>query len=404
MHLGAVCILGSATPDVVTFFRAEKGDIQRLPLPKRILGHRQDLDDAASRWHISSSYRRLEADADTIDLPPVHIVDMRQELRAGNRSVFSRQLEAALAHALEAGQQAILFLNRRGTASHVFCRDCGWVARCPRCATPLTFHQPAADLQCHHCGYRRGFPRRCPQCRGLRVREFGVGTQRIQADVERRFPTARTLRWDRDVTRRKGSHDVILAHFAAHRADVLIGTQMLAKGLDLPLVTLVGVISADTGLHLPDYRAGERTFQILSQVAGRAGRGLLGGQVVLQTFHPEHPAIQAAAAHDFEGFYRAELDERRQLGYPPFNRLVRLVGHHPSERELERQGRALAQRLRPEASQARVDVIGPVPCFYSRRRGFARWHILLRGPDPKDLLPPELPEGWAVDVDPVSLL
>jgi primosomal protein N' (replication factor Y) len=403
-RLKAVCLLGSATPDIVTYRRAERGEIQLLELPNRILGHRGDLADQAARWGVASRYRALEAEASTIDMPPVHVVDMREELRSGNRSIFSRSLDHTLSQALEAGQQAILFLNRRGTASYVFCRDCGWVALCPRCQTPLTYHQAGAQLQCHHCGYRRGLPARCPNCRGTRVREFGAGTQRIQAEVERRFPGARTLRWDWDVTRRKGSHDVILAHFAAHRADVLIGTQMLAKGLDLPLVTLVGVVSADTGLYLPDYRAAERTFQVLSQVAGRAGRGLLGGQVILQTFHPEHHAIQAAAAHDYQAFYRTELEQRRQLGYPPFGRLARLIGRRPSEAVAEREGRSLAGRMRRAAAGTAVEVLGPVPCFYARLRGLARWQIVLRGPDPAHLVPLELPDGWEADVDPVSLL
>ncbi|HET7010034.1 MAG TPA: primosomal protein N' [Anaerolineales bacterium] len=403
-QIQAVGILGTATPDVVTYFRTGRGELRLLELPGRILGHRRDLADQAARWHVTSRYEQVEGEAHAVDMPPVHLVDMRQELRAGNRSIFSRRLELALDEALRSGQQAILFLNRRGTASYVFCRDCGWVARCPRCQTPLTYHQARADLLCHHCGYRRGRPTRCPQCRGSRVREFGAGTQRIQAEVERRLPAARTLRWDRDVTRRKGSHDVILAHFAAHRADVLIGTQMLAKGLDLPLVTLVGVISADTGLHLPDYRAAERTFQILSQVAGRAGRGLLGGQVILQTFHPEHHAIQAAAAHDYGAFYRTELSQRRELGYPPFARLARLVGRRPSDAVAEREGRSLAQRIRRAASGTSVKILGPVPCFYARLRGLARWQIILRGPEPAAVLPAEIPDGWAVDVDPVSLL
>ena len=402
--LGAVCLLGTATPDVVTYTRAERGDVRLLRLPQRILGHRSRLADQASRLGVAPRYRALESEASTIDLPAVDVVDMRHELRAGNRSLFSRALDRALSHTLEAGQQAILFLNRRGTATYVFCRDCGWAARCPRCRTPLTYHQSAADLVCHHCGYRRSKPSRCPNCRGTRVREFGAGTQRIQAEVEARYPAARTLRWDWDVTRRKGSHDVILAHFASHRADVLIGTQMLAKGLDLPLVTLVGVVSADTGLHLPDYRAAERTFQVLTQVAGRAGRGLLGGQVILQTFHPEHHAIRAAAAHDYAGFYREELAQRRELAYPPFTRLARLVGLRPTDRHAEREGKDLVQRMRRAVSASSVDFIGPVPCFYHRRGGLARWQIVLKGADPSPIVPLGLPDGWSIDVDPVSLL
>jgi primosomal protein N' (replication factor Y) len=238
------------------------------------------------------------------------------------------------------------------------------------------------------------------------VRYFGAGTQRIEAEMSARFPGARTLRWDWDATRRKGAHAVILAHFAAHRADVLIGTQMLAKGLDLPLVTLVGVISADTGLFLPDYRAAERTFQVLTQVAGRAGRGQAGGQVVLQTYHPEHEAIRAASVHDFPAFYRAELSHRRVLGYPPFRRLVRLVGRGASADSIERQAAHLATRLRRGIARLgqTIEVLGPTPCFFTRQRGLLRWQIVLRGADPAAAVPTDIPEGWTVDVDPVSLL
>jgi primosomal protein N' (replication factor Y) len=238
------------------------------------------------------------------------------------------------------------------------------------------------------------------------VRYFGAGTQRIQAEVEARHPGVRALRWDWDVTRRKGAHEVILAHFAAHRADVLIGTQMLAKGLDLPLVTLVGVVSADTGLHLPDYRAAERVFQVLTQVAGRAGRGPAGGQVILQTYHPEHPAIRAAAAHDYQAFYQDELPHRRELRYPPFYRLVRLVIRTPSGERAEREARRLAGRLRADVARrgSDIEVIGPTPCFFTRLNGLARWQVLLRGDDPRTAVPEALAEGWSVDVDPVSLL
>ena len=404
--LGAVCLLGSATPDVVTFHRAEAGEMHLLRLPKRILGHRKSVEAQQLRHSLPFAYQPLEADAVAIDLPPVHVVDMRQELRAGNASLFSRRLDQSLTATLEAGQQAILFLNRRGAATHVFCRDCGWVARCPRCETSLIHHPAAQALRCHHCGYQRRPPRRCPECGGTRVRYFGAGTQRIEAEVAARHPGTRILRWDWDVTRRKGAHAVILAHFAAHRADVLVGTQMLAKGLDLPLVTLVGVVSADTGLHLPDYRSAERVFQVLTQVAGRAGRGPAGGQVILQTYHPEHYSIRAAAAHDYQGFYQQELRHRRELGYPPFRKLVRLVFRSTSGEGAEREARRLAGRLRSEVGRRAlpVEVIGPTPCFFTRLRGQSRWQILLRGADPAAAVPEDLPEGWAVDVEPVSLL
>jgi primosomal protein N' (replication factor Y) len=385
--LGAVCVLGSATPDIVTYHRARSGGLRLLELPRRVAA------DGMGRPR-------------PLAMPPVHVVDMRVELKAGNTSLFSRRLADTLAATLARGEQAILFLNRRGAATYVFCRDCGWVARCPRCETPLTHHPAAAALRCHTCGYQRKPPSLCPACRGRRVRYFGAGTQRIQAEVEARFPRARTLRWDWDATRRKGAHEVILAHFASHRADVLIGTQMLAKGLDLPLVTLVGVVSADTGLFLPDFRAGERTFQVLTQVAGRAGRGEAGGQVILQTYHPEHEAIRAASAHDYRAFVQAELPHRRELGYPPFGRLARLVYRANSLEHVERETTRRAARLRREVQRAGlgIDVLGPTPCFYARQGGLLRWQIILRGADPARVVPEDLPEGWSIDVDPVSLL
>jgi primosomal protein N' (replication factor Y) len=404
--VGAACILGSATPDLVNTFRAERGDLIRLNLPQRILGHRERIGRQAARLGVTSRYQQSEGDAEAIDLPPVQVVDMRQELRAGNRSLFSRALQDALSESLEARQQAILFLNRRGTSTYVFCRDCGWVSRCPRCETSLTYHQAHELLMCHHCGYTRKSPTACPNCGGKRVRHFGAGTQRIQTDLEMAYPGVRTLRWDWDVTRTKGAHEIILSHFASHRADVLIGTQMIAKGLDLPLVTLVGVISADTGLNLPEYRASERTFQILTQVAGRAGRGLLGGRVILQTYQPEHFVIQAAAKHDYNDFYQHELRNRRQLGYPPFTRLAKLVYRHVSAAEAENQTKRMGGSLRRRLSKLErsADIIGPTPCFFRKERGQYRWQILIRAADPRSLIPEDIPEGWIVDIDPVTLL
>ena len=404
--VGAACILGSATPDVVTTYRATRGELHRLTLPQRIFGHHQRLSRQAARLGVISHYQRSEGDAVSIDLPPVRVVDMRQELKAGNRSIFSRALQKALSELLEANQQAILFLNRRGTSTYIFCRDCGWVLRCPRCETSLTYHRANERLMCHHCGYTRQLPTKCSNCGSNRVKQFGAGTQRIQTELERAFPGVRTIRWDWDVTRAKGAHDIILSNFAAHRADVLIGTQMIAKGLDLPLVTLVGVISADTGLNLPEYRAAERTFQILTQVAGRAGRGLLGGRVILQTYQPDHYAIQAAAEHNYQSFYQQELRYRKQLGYPPFQRLARLVYRHISESTAEAEAKRLAGvlRVKIDAAEMQADLIGPGPPFFRKVRGQYRWQIVIRAADPTLLIPEELPENWTVDIDPVSLL
>ncbi len=402
---GAVCVLGSATPSVVQQYQAQVGESIRLELRQRIASH-----PAADS-------------AQGLDLPPVHVVDMRQELKAGHRHVFSRRLIEALETTLQRGEQAILFLNRRGTATYVFCRHCGYAVRCPRCETPLTCHEkeykvemdepraeasPMPSLICHHCGYRRQLPKRCPECSRPDIRAYGLGSEKVEAEVQRLFPQARTLRWDWDTTRQKGAHEIILAHFVAGRADVLIGTQMLAKGLDLPRVTLVGIVLADMGLFLPDPFAAERVFQVLTQVAGRAGRSPRGGQVILQTFAPQHYVIQAAAQHDVDSFYRFELEQRLRLGYPPFARLVRLEFRHHDALRAEEAATALAAKLRNqiEAQQERhLTMIGPAPCFFQKVRNEYRWQIILRGADPTLFLQYQpLPKGWRVEVDPVSLL
>jgi primosomal protein N' (replication factor Y) len=403
----AVCILGSATPDITTTYQATNGSWHYLRLPARILAHRQAVQAQVERLNRSSRYRPFEEDADVIDLPPVQIVDMRQELKAGNRSIFSRELHDALSQVLEQQLQAILFLNRRGTSTYVFCRDCGYALKCPRCDMPLTFHSPQAALTCHHCAYRRKMPGRCPQCGGERIRQFGTGTERVEAEVQTLFPGARTLRWDYDVTRKKGAHDAILSHFSAQRADVLVGTQMLAKGLDLPLVTLVGVVLADVGLNLPDYTAAERTFQVLAQVAGRAGRSPLGGRVILQTFQPENYVIQAASGHSYRSFYQQELAYRKQFGYPPFMQLVRLETRHMKSAQAESQAQELAAQIRgwiAEEGRRSTEIIGPAPSFFARVAGVYRWQVVVRGPDPVSLLRGRNLGGWRIEVNPPSLL
>jgi primosomal protein N' (replication factor Y) len=404
--LGSVCLLGSATPDIVTMYRANRNALVKLELPKRILGHRKRIHGQASRLGVKSRYQDHAGEAASMDLPPVRIVDMRMELKSGNQSIFSRPLQESLTETLEAGHQAILFLNRRGTSTFVFCRDCGESLRCPRCDTAITYHRDQERLLCHHCGYSRMPPSQCPNCQSPRIKHFGAGTQHVEGALTEFWPQARTLRWDRDTTRRKGAHDVILAHFASHRADVLVGTQMIAKGLDLPLVTLVGVVSADTGLNLPDYRSTERTFQVLTQVAGRAGRGLLGGKVILQTYQPDHYAIQAASNHDYSQFFHQEIRHRESLRYPPFQRLARLLYRHhvlsAAEDETKRVAEIVTQRIANDGADA--NLIGPVPCFFHKRRGEHRWHVVIRASDPAKHIPESLPEGWIVDIDPVSLL
>ena len=342
-------------------------------------------------------------------LPPVQVIDMRDELKAGRRGIFSRALVEALAETLERGEQAILFLNRRGTATYVFCRDCGYVAKCPNCDTPLTYHVGSAAFQlvCHRCAYSRNMLKKCPACGGTQVREYGLGSERVEQEAQALLPAARVLRWDWETTREKDAHELILTHFANHNADILVGTQMLAKGLDLPLVTLVGIVLADVGRNLPDPFAAERAFQVLTQVAGRAGRSTRGGRVVLQTFQPEHYAIQAAAGHDYAGFYAREIAYRRELGYPPFARLLRLEFRHRDAAEAEKAAMGLAARLAADIEADKrigTDLIGPAPCFFAKMNGIYRWQIILRGPQPVSLLHNRLPDGWRVEVDPSSLL
>ena len=414
---GATLLLGSATPALETFYAARLGQISLLEMPRRIMGHARVIAEQQAQHHLMETvYKPLDAayqDARFADMPPVQVVDLRQELRAGNRSMFSRALQTALDRVLAARQQAILFLNRRGAATFVICRDCGHVLACEQCDIPLTYHEGSGSglLICHHCGRRTPQPQRCPQCESGRIRYLGAGTEKVAELVSTLWPQARVLRWDRDVTGRKNSHDVILDQFARQEADILVGTQMIAKGLDLPLVTLVGVISADVGLYLPDFRASERSFQVLTQVAGRAGRSLLGGEVILQSYRPEHYVIQAARRHDYLDFARQELSFRRSVGYPPYRGLARLLFVHSDRERARQEAEALARGLRFRSQQAvasgaeQIELIGPAPCFFSREQGNYRWHIIVRAADPGAFLRgAALPSGWRVDVDPASLL
>jgi len=381
---GVVVILGSATPDVGTFYHAQRGDYRLLQLPERV------------------------TPSEGSSLPQVKVVDLRDELKAGNRSLFSRSLSQATAKAVASGEQVILFLNRRGAATFIQCRSCGFVLRCRRCEVALTYHFVEEALVCHRCNYRMPVPQICPRCLSRRIKFLGIGTQKLEREAGYTFPQAKLLRWDSDITKGKYSHQEILSKFRAHEADILIGTQMIAKGLDLPLITLVGVVSADTSLNLPDFRAGERTFQLLSQVAGRAGRGILGGQVIIQTYSPEHYAIQAAAKHDYASFYDKEIAYRRQLHNPPFTRLVCLTYSHTNDvlcqREAERM-RGLLIEERDSKGIADLSLIGPAPAFIHRLRGRFRWQLILRGAEPSAFLSQiPIPHGWTVDIDPVSLL
>ena len=398
---GSALIFGTATPSLDSYHAAQRGKLTLLEMPDRVMGHGKPDDAHPGEVAAPPAYAAL---------PPVEIVDMRQELRAGNRSIFSRSLQSELHAVLDADEQAILFLNRRGTHSFVMCRDCGFVAECARCETPLTYHERAAQLICHRCNARELIPEHCPACRSHRIRFFGTGTQRIEELVSQISPRARLLRWDRDTTGRKGSHEQILDRFASHEADVLIGTQMIAKGLDLPLVTLVGVVAADVGLYLPDFRGPERTFQLLTQVAGRAGRSRRGGRVIFQSYTPQHYALQAAAGHDYHAFYQREMDFRREQQYPPVSRLARLIFWHKKLETVEEQTDRMLRNLQLRAEEMGiwgdgVDLLGPAPAPYARFRSYYRWQIIIRATDPSAFLHGiDIPFGWRVDVDPVSMM
>jgi len=384
---GAVTVLGSATPDVVTYYQAQREKHRSLKLPNRI-----------------RPITELEGIGSMAD---VRIVDMRSELRAGNRSMFSEPLQEAVRRALDVGGQVILFLNRRGSSTHVQCRDCGHSVECRSCATPMTYHGDRQRLLCHHCGRMQQEPSACPVCQSRRIRYLGVGTQRVLQEAQELFPDAEAVRWDRDVSTISGQRDLVLNKFIRGEAHILVGTQMVTKGLHIPNVMLVGVMLADLGLYIPDFRAQERVFQLLCQVAGRAGRGALAGEGIIQTYQPDNYAVQAAASQDYEAFFEQEIAFRRSFRYPPFSRLAKLTYSHTdaalSEGEAERLCRVLLRHQRA-IGDTESAVIGPAPGYPARLRGKYRWHVVLRSPDPAGFLSQvELTAGWVVDIDPVSV-
>lgn len=323
---GATLLLGSATPSLESYYLAKTGSYTLLELPHRVNGR---------------------------PMPPVRIVDMRDELAAGNRSIFSAALLNAMRNALNRGEQIILFLNRRGYSTFVSCRGCGHVIQCDACDVSMTYHKSDHSLRCHYCGERKPVPQVCPQCGMPYLKYFGLGTQQVEEAVSSCFPTARVLRMDRDTTAKKDSHLAILNAFSNREADILIGTQMIAKGLDFPNVTLVGVVAADSTLHMPDFRAAERAFSLITQVAGRAGRDKADGQVIVQTYTPGHPSLQFARTHDYDGFFRREIGVRQQCLFPPFADFVRFLFSDPEYQKAKRPPRTLRKRReKPSSSPA----------------------------------------------------
>ncbi|MET1232935.1 MAG: primosomal protein N' [Candidatus Limnocylindrales bacterium] len=375
----APVVLSSATPDVVSMGRAEEGSIVRLTLRDQAIGRP----------------------------PRVDVVDLRQELASGNRSLLSLELADAIgALDRDAGERAILVLNRRGTASVVLCRDCGYVQVCPECQRPLVFHATGMALRCHHCGATAPPASRCPACASARIRYLGGGTERLEREVSDRFPDLRIGRLDRDVVERKGAADRVLDAFADGALDVLVGTSLVTKGLDVPAVALVGIVSADIALNLPDERSAERTYQLLRQAVGRTGRGARPGRAIIQTYMPDHPAIRAVADGNADRFYADELAARRRFGAPPFGRYIKLTVAMEDRATAEAAAQAMASSLREaaQASGGETDVLGPVPAYIARRGGRWRFHLVLRGRDPRSILATDPGPPWSVDVDPESLL
>jgi primosomal protein N' (replication factor Y) (superfamily II helicase) len=386
----AAVVLGSATPSLESFYNARRGRYVLTSLPARV---------------------------DNQKMPVMRIIDMRQEaIRQKGLHVLSRKLRDAIQARLDKGEQVIIFLNRRGYATHLFCPKCGYVSKCPNCSVSLTYHRKAAQLLCHLCGYVGGVPKNCPnpECRDPAIRYAGMGTEKVESAIQKAFPKARVQRMDSDMMTRKTLYREILGAFRVGKIDILVGTQMIAKGLHFPNVTLVGIIYADMALHMPDFRAGERTFQLLVQVAGRAGRGEVEGEVVVQSFTPFHPAVQYARQHDFIGFYEQEIEFREELKYPPISRLICITARSRSEAKATFFAQALMRELQKRVPKSLAIIAGPVPAPLAKVQNQYRYQIMLRSEQIVQLVellspiiaafkPPE-DVSVAVDVDPISLL
>jgi primosomal protein N' (replication factor Y) len=393
-------ILGSATPSLESWVevRSQEEERKNPSIP-----------------NAKSYYLSLPERIQSRPLPPVEIVDMRRELQVGNRSIFSHSLQEALETLQEGQQQAILFINRRGHSTFVSCRSCGYVMECPHCDVSLSYHythEGATELlRCHYCNYSCLQPRNCSECGSPYLKFFGSGTQKVTQELTQQFPKLRWIRFDSDTTRTKGAHRILLSRFAKGEADVLVGTQMLTKGLDLAQVTLVGIVSADGLLHHSDYRASERAFQTLTQVAGRAGRGDEPGRVIVQTYSPEHPVIQAVRRHDYDNFVEAELSQREALNYPPYGRLILIRLSGIDEVEVQKSAESVADAC-TNLLNSDGEILGPAPANIMRVARRYRWHILLKFAshagenllnlnELRDLCPQSV--SLSIDVDPLSI-
>ncbi len=349
---GCKVILGSATPSIETYYRALTGEMKLLELNSRV---------------------------DNKAMPPMKVIDMRNELKGGNKSLFSRELFIAIQERLKRKEQIILFLNRRGFSTFVSCRSCGYVFKCDECDISMTYHKNGL-LICHYCGKTKREPRECPKCHSKYVKFFGAGTQRVEEEVKKYFNNVRILRMDVDTTRDKHSYERIYNTFKNGEADILIGTQMVSKGLDFKNVTLVGILAADMSINIPDYRAAERTFQIITQVAGRAGRGDKQGEVLIQTYTPQHYSLQYAVNYDYEGFYEKEFTVRAMMKYPPFGKLLLINGTSKKEELLKNFMHKITMMIKPLVESCLdIEILGPIPCMISKVKENYRWQIVIKG-------------------------
>lgn len=345
-------VMGSATPSIESYYKAETGKINFVHIGKRV---------------------------DDRKLPDIKVIDMRDELKNGNKSMFSEELYDAVSENLKKKEQTLLFLNRRGFSTFVSCRSCGYVMKCKNCDVSLTYHADINRLKCHYCGNQIMVPSVCPKCGSKYIKYFGAGTEKIENEVKRLFPDARVLRMDMDTTRKKGAHEKIYNAFKEHKADILIGTQMISKGLDFKDVTLVGVIAADTSLNLPDFRSAERTFQLITQVSGRAGRGNLKGKVIVQTYEPEHYSIQYAKKQDYRAFYDKEIEIRKILNNPPFTDILYILFTSDKEESIIETCSTVKSDLEKISKEYNTEILGPVPCCLSKIKNTYRWHVIFKG-------------------------
>lgn len=356
---GAHLLLGSATPSIETYYMAKTGRLGLVELPNRVNGG---------------------------EMPEIEVVDMREELKNGNKTIFSESLTHNILDKLKKGDQIILFLNRRGHSTFVSCRECGLVMKCPRCSISYTYHMKEDKLVCHYCGYERDNPKICPKCGSAKIKYFGVGTQKLEKEFQKKFSIKNVLRMDADTTARKNSHQEILDKYRRRESNVLLGTQMISKGLDFPGVTLVGVITADTSLNLPDFRSAERTFQMIAQVAGRSGRGEKSGKVIVQTYNPGHYSIAYARHHDYKGFYDEEIKLRKELGYPPFTTMANLIISGTNEQEVIKLANEISIFIDDGVKRYKdMEKLGPAAAAISKIKNRYRWQIVLKSPDEEDL-------------------